>query len=81
VSKPDKTKQDVLSGTQNKNIRFDELCALVVSLGFRERTKGSHRIYSKTGIRDIINLQPGDSGKAKSYQVRQVAALIQQNNL
>jgi len=56
VGKSDKTKQDVLGGAANKNIRFEDLCSLVCSLGFRERIKGSHRIYSKPGVHEIINL-------------------------
>jgi predicted RNA binding protein YcfA (HicA-like mRNA interferase family) len=81
VGKLDKTRQDVLSGTANKNIRFDDLCSLVLSLGFNQRIKGSHYIYSRTGIHEIINLQPGESGKAKPYQVRQVRMAILNYNL
>lgn len=81
MGKQDKIKQDVLAGTSVANIRFDDLCALMVSLGFKERIKGSHHIYSKTGIFEIINLQSLPGGKAKPYQVRQVRAAIQQNNL
>ena len=53
----------------------------MVRLGFKERIKASHHIYSKAGVHEIINLQPGPDGKAKSYQVRQVRGLIQQYNL
>ena len=42
---------------------------LVLSLGFKERIKGDHHIYSKTGIIKIINIQPLNDGKAKPYQV------------
>jgi predicted RNA binding protein YcfA (HicA-like mRNA interferase family) len=44
-------------------------------LGFEERVKGSHHIYFKDGIDEIINLQPSN-GKAKPYQVKQVRELI-----
>jgi len=81
VGKHDKTKQDVLSGTANANIRFDELCALLSHLGFKERIKGSHRIFSKTGVHEIVNLQPNSDGKAKPYQVRQARAIIMRYNL
>jgi hypothetical protein len=50
-------------------------------LGFKERTKGSHRIFSKTGVFEIMNLQPLSNGKAKPYQVRQVRAAIVQYKL
>lgn len=37
--------------------------------------KGSHRIYFKEGVEEIINLQPRGS-QAKAYQVKQVRDLI-----
>ena len=76
-----KIKQDVLGGTSNANIRFDDLCLLLSRLGFKERTKGSHRIFSKTGVVEIINIQPRPDGKAKPYQVNHVRSIIQKHNL
>jgi len=76
MSKHDTTKQRVLSGTANANIQFDDLCALFRHLGFRERINSSHHIYSKPGIREIANFQPGRDGKAKSYQVKQAKYII-----
>ena len=49
--------------------------ALLRSLGFDERIKGSHHIYSMGGIAEILNLQP-KKGKAKVYQVRQIRNII-----
>jgi len=66
----------VLTGIADANIRFAELRKLVLSLGFKERIKGDHHIYSKSGIIEIINLQPLNSGKAKPYQVKQIRNLI-----
>jgi predicted RNA binding protein YcfA (HicA-like mRNA interferase family) len=40
-------------------------------------TGGSHHIFTRADVPDIINLQPGKDGKAKPYQVKQVAALLQ----
>ena len=37
----------VLKGTSNKNIAFDDLCNLLCRLGFYERTRGSHHIFIK----------------------------------
>ena len=39
------------------------------------RTKGSHHIFTKEGIPEILNLQPKGSA-AKPYQVRQVRGVI-----
>jgi hypothetical protein len=45
-------------------------------LGFSERIKGSHHIFFKKNISEIINLQSLKSGKAKAYQVKQVRNII-----
>ena len=45
------------------------------TLGFDERIRGSHHIYSKEGIEEIVNLQPKGS-RAKAYQVKQVRGII-----
>ena len=65
----------VLRGTADANIRFDELRSLLASLGFLERVKGSHHIFVKPDVAEILNLQPRGS-LAKPYQVKQVRAVI-----
>ena len=65
----------VLRGTSDANIRFNELRLLLLRLGFKERTRGSHHIFRKDGVDERINLQR-DNGMAKTYQVRQVRAII-----
>ncbi|MFO7641865.1 MAG: type II toxin-antitoxin system HicA family toxin [Candidatus Competibacteraceae bacterium] len=64
-----------LRGGSDQNIAFDDLTALLVSLGFQKRIKGSHHVFSKDGVEEIINIQPS-GGKAKPYQVKQVRAVI-----
>ncbi|MHB9011073.1 MAG: type II toxin-antitoxin system HicA family toxin [Ignavibacteriaceae bacterium] len=54
---------------------------LILSLGFKERINGDHHIYSKTGIAEIINIQPLNDGKAKPYQVKQIRNLIHKYKL
>jgi len=44
-------------------------------LGFQERIKGSHHIFFKEGIKEILNIQPRET-KAKPYQVKQVRNII-----
>ena len=68
--------EKVLSGLNDKNIKFNDLRRLILDLGFSERIKGSHHIYFKTGIIEIINLQSLKDGKAKAYQVKQVRNII-----
>ena len=65
----------VLRGTSDANINFADLCSLLNKLGFEERIKGSHHIFWKKNITEIINIQPKGS-KAKPYQVKQVRNLI-----
>jgi hypothetical protein len=65
----------VLSGTSDATIRFDDLCQLLLNLGFEMRVRGSHHIFRKAGIEEKINLQREDS-KAKPYQVRQVRNVV-----
>lgn len=75
MSKFEKLLQKILSGTSDKNIDFDELCKLLGNLGFDERIKGSHHIFHKEAVEEIINLQP-INGQAKAYQVKQVRVII-----
>jgi len=66
----------VLTGLSDKNIRFSELRNLVLSLGFDERIKGDHHIFTKAGVPEILNLQPLRNGMAKAYQVKQIRSII-----
>ncbi|HEY6062956.1 MAG TPA: type II toxin-antitoxin system HicA family toxin [Chitinophagaceae bacterium] len=75
MSKFGKLIQKILSGSSDRNIDFNDLCNLLETLGFDNRIKGSHHIYYKKGIDEIINLQPFND-KAKAYQVKQVRELL-----
>lgn len=65
----------VLRGTSDANIRFYDLRKLLGSLGFEERISSSHHIFTRDGVREILNLQP-KGPKAKPYQVKQVRQVI-----
>ncbi len=65
----------ILQGTSDANIAFADLCQLLLHLGFQERIRGSHHIFYKENIVEIINLQPRGS-EAKPYQVKQVRNII-----
>src|SRR5438270_11903650 len=75
MSKVTKTLDRVLRGNADANIRFGDLRALLSHLGFAERIRGSHHIYTRDGVAEILNLQP-KGGKAKAYQVKQVRGVI-----
>jgi hypothetical protein len=66
----------VLSGAADRNMRFRDLRSLLLRLGFSERVRGDHHIFTRDGIVEIINLQPKRGRAAKPYQVRQVRELI-----
>jgi hypothetical protein len=70
----------VLRGTADANIRFADLRALLLQLGFAERIKGSHHIFAREGISEILNLQPLKS-MSKPYQVKQVRKVLTQYKL
>jgi len=75
MGKLEKILDQILRGGSDQNVPFDDLTALLVSLGFEKRIKGSHHVFSKDGIEEIINIQPAGS-KAKPYQVKQIRAVI-----
>ncbi|MBM4425470.1 MAG: type II toxin-antitoxin system HicA family toxin [Chloroflexi bacterium] len=80
MAKRDKVWERVMSGAADANIAFDDLRQLLKRLGFVERVKGSHHIFAKEGIEEILNLQPADS-KAKPYQVKQARNAIRKHKL
>ena len=75
MGKYDKLLIQILRGTSDANISFDDSCNLLRKLGFEERIRGSHHIFTKDNIDEILNLQP-KSGRSKPYQVKQVRNVI-----
>ena len=67
-------------GTSDANIRFDDLCRVLKRLGFAERVRGDHHIFTRDGVEEILNLQTRGS-LAKAYQVKQVRNVIVQYKL
>jgi len=80
MGKHDKLLIRIMSGSSDANIDFDEVCRLLVRLGFDTRVRGSHHIFFKQGIIERINLQK-DGAKAKPYQVRQIRCIISEYGL
>ena len=77
MSKAEKLAAKLLTGRSDTNFSFDDLCYIIERAGFRlRRGSGSHRVYYKDGVVEIINLQPRSGGEAKPYQVRQVRELL-----
>jgi len=80
MSRSAKTLERVLRGTSDGAIRFDGLCRLLKRLGFAQRIRGDHQIFSRDGVAEILNLQPRGA-LAKAYQVKQVRNVIVQYRL
>ncbi len=65
----------LLSGSSDHNLNFDDLTKLLAGLNFGCRVKGSHHIFFKPGVEEILNQQA--RGKlAKGYQVKQVRDVL-----
>lgn len=67
MGKYDKLRQKILAGGSDGNINFQQLCQLLRRLGFEERIRGSHHIFTREGIDEIINLQPKASRSGVSW--------------
>ncbi|MCC6422731.1 MAG: type II toxin-antitoxin system HicA family toxin [Phycisphaerales bacterium] len=65
----------ILRGQSDANIAFRDVRNLLLYMGFEERISGSHHIFRKQGIRQLINLQK-DGNRAKPYQIRQIRHII-----
>ena len=75
MSRHERLVRTILRGQSDATIRFADLRGLMQYFGFEERVRGSHHLFDKEGILEIVNLQ-SHSGQAKPYQVRQVRRLI-----
>jgi len=72
--------EEILLARSDANIPFNDLCGLLIRLGFEERIRGSHHIFRKQGVEERINLLH-DGGKAKRYQVKQGRQVLIKYNL
>ena len=75
MAKAAETLRKILTGQSDAGIAFSDLRRLLLRLGFAERVRGSHHIFTKEGIEEILNVQPR-GGDAKPYQVKQVRGVI-----
>lgn len=75
MGKYSKLREQILAGASDGNIAFSDLCTLLKQSGFAERTRGSHHIFTRYDIPEILNLQPKGT-KAKRYQVKQVRGIL-----
>ena len=66
MGKYEKIFAGILSGRNDQSVRFAELVHLLLAMGFNELVKGSHHIYYRQDVEEILNLQPkGSQAKAR----------------
>ena len=75
MARSEKLLARILRGNADAAIPFGGLRTLLRRLGFAERIRGSHHIFTKDGVPEILNLQPRGR-HVKPYQVKQVRAVI-----
>jgi len=75
MSRYQRVLERILRGRSDANIDFNDLRNTLLRLAFEERIRGSHHIFTRTDVEEILNLQPR-GGKAKIYQVRQVRGVL-----
>lgn len=75
MGKYSKLREKILGGGADANIDFSALCQLLVRLGFNQRVKGGHHVFTRDGVIEIINLQP-KGNQAKTYQVKQIRNIL-----
>lgn len=65
-----------------RNLSFDDFTTLLGNFGFsRDRSSGSHQIYSHPDALDSIVIQPSKDSKAKPYQIKQFLRIVEEYNL
>jgi len=58
MSSFDKVLFQVLRGASDTNIRFGDLRFLFLGLDFTESIRGSHHIFRRDDVEEIVTLQP-----------------------
>jgi predicted RNA binding protein YcfA (HicA-like mRNA interferase family) len=80
MSKHLKLINKILSGTSDASIGFQDICNLLIALGFEVRIRGSHHLFRHEKYSEKINIQR-DGSHAKPYQVKQVRNILLRNKL
>jgi predicted RNA binding protein YcfA (HicA-like mRNA interferase family) len=66
MGRAEKLAAKILSGRSDKNFTFDDLCYVLERAGFQLRSgRGSHRIYYKEGVGEIVNVQPRNGKRSR----------------
>jgi len=60
-----KIRQKILSGSSDTNVEFSALCQLLVRLGFEERNRGSHHIFTRDSVAEILICSPKGARRSR----------------
>jgi len=71
----------LMAVSPSATLDFGALVNLLLFLGFKQRIKGSHHIFTRSGVKEIINIQPAVGDTVKPYQAKQIRELISRYNL
>jgi hypothetical protein len=75
MGKFEKVRAKVMSSRADANIAFDDLCGMLLRMGFQRRIHGGHHVFVHENVPELINLQAVGK-QAKKYQVKQVRELL-----
>jgi hypothetical protein len=56
MGRHEKLYEHILMRRSDANVPFDGLCALLTRLGFEDRIRGDHHIFTRGGIEEILSL-------------------------
>ncbi len=69
MSRAKKAIAKILEGRSDANLDFGDFCHVLERMGFTRRSgRGSHVIFTRPDVVEIINVQPKSGGKSKPYQ-------------
>ena len=67
--------------SNTKNVKFTDFCKALELFGFKYKGgKGSHVVYTREGIREILVFQ-NVRGRVKPYQVKQFLKIVEEYRL
>ncbi len=70
----------IVGGGSDANVPFGQTVSLLKHLRFEERVRGSHHVFAREGVEELITLQEV-AGECKPYQVKQVRTVLRKYNL
>jgi len=67
--------EHIMTRRSDSSVPFADVCVLLSRLGFENRIRGDHHIFTMVVVEEIINIQP-KNGMGKAYQIKQIRDLL-----